>query len=96
MSRDLIHSIPLPAGVQGPVRAYVNGEPWREGVDFTVSGGALHFVRPIRPQPRLSLGRKVMLSCGIGVYGDLRGDTLDLRYTVGGREQMVNVPLVGR
>lgn len=96
MNDGLIHSIPLPAGAGGPVRAYVNGEPWREGVDFTVRDGVLHFTRPVRPQPPLGLGRKLMLSFGIGVYGDLRGDTLDLSYTLDGRETMVNVPLSAR
>lgn len=92
----LIHSIPLPPGAEAPFQAYVNGEPWEEGRDFDVAAGRINFRRPIRPQPRLGMRHKLMLSFGIGVYGDLRGDTLDLRYTVAGRPQMVNIPLTER
>ena len=45
----------------------------------------LRFHRPLRAQPPLGLGRKVMLAIGIGVYGDLKGDSLDLQYREGGR-----------
>lgn len=97
MSADItggrVGAVPLPAGATGPVRVYVNGEEWREGEDFTVHGDHVRFSRRLRPQPDLGLGRKIMLAIGIGVYGDLRGDTLDLQYTVDGVTHMVNVPL---
>jgi hypothetical protein len=97
MSADIadgrVETVPLPAGATGPVRVYVNGEEWREGEDFTVEPGRVRFSRRLRPQPDLGLGRKIMLAIGIGVYGDLRGDTLDLQYTLDGSPQMVNVPL---
>jgi hypothetical protein len=88
-----VETVPLPLGAIGPVRVYVNGEEWREGEDFTVEAGHVRFSRRLRPQPPLGLGRKVMLAIGIGVYGDLRGDTLDLQYTLDGATRMVNVPL---
>jgi hypothetical protein len=88
-----VEAVPLPAGASGPVRVYVNGEEWREGEDFTVEEGHVRFSRRLRPQPDLGLGRKMMLAIGIGVYGDLRGDTLDLQYTLDGATRMVNVPL---
>lgn len=90
---ELIERVGLPPGAQGPVRVFVNGEEWTEGKDFSVDEGAVRFRRALRPRPALGFGRSLMLSLGIGVYGDLRGDTLDLHYTVGGRPQMVNVPL---
>lgn len=90
---NLVHRVGLPTGVSAPVRVYVNGEEWTEGTDFTVAPDHVAFLRPVRRQPRLGLGRKLMLSFGIGVYGDLRGDTLDLQYTVDGVPRMVNVPL---
>lgn len=88
-----VRRIPLPAGAEGPVHVYVNGEPWAEGRDFDVRDGAVHFSRTLRPRPPLGLGRSIMLAIGIGVYGDLSGDTLDLQYRLGGTTQMVNVPL---
>ena len=36
------------------------------------------------------IGRKVMLALGVGVYGDLRGDSLDLRVTRHGRTEMIS------
>lgn len=89
----LVERLALPADVTSAVRVYVNGEEWAEGTDFTVADGHIRFLRPLRRQPRLGLGRKLMLSFGIGVYGDLRGDTLDLQYAVEGVPRMVNVPL---
>lgn len=88
-----VETVPLPAGATGPVRVYVNGEEWREGEDFAVETGQVRFSRRLRPQPDLGLGRKIMLAIGIGVYGDLRGDTLDLQYTLDGVTRMVNVSL---
>lgn len=87
-----VESIPLPAGAEPPFRLYVNGEEWTEGRDFRVDGGRVHFARGLHAQPPLGLGRKVMLAIGIGVYGDLKGDTLDLQYTVDGSVRMTPVP----
>lgn len=92
---DRVHAVPLPAGAEPPIRVYVNGEEWSEGADFAIEGGSVRFHRPLRAQPPLGLGRKIMLSLGIGVYGDLRGDTLDLQYRVGGRAAMHPIPLRG-
>lgn len=88
-----VTSVPPPTGATGPVEVYVNGEQWHEGEDFQVRDGQVHFTRSLRAQPKLKAGRKLMLAVGIGVYGDLRRDTLDLRYTLNGSPQMVNIPL---
>jgi hypothetical protein len=78
-----VHAVPLPAGAEPPIRVFVNGEEWTEGTDFVVDGPLVRFNRTLRAQPPLGLGRKVMLAIGIGVYGDLKGDTLDLSYRQG-------------
>jgi len=88
-----VERVPLPAGAQRPVRVFVNGEEWAEGEDWTLESGAVRFHRALRPRPPLGLGRSLMLALGIGVYGDLRGDTLDLQYARDGVLQAVNVPL---
>jgi hypothetical protein len=89
-----VPAVPLPEGAQPPIRVFVNGSEWDEGQDFTVDGSRLRFHRRLRAQPQLGFGRKVMLGIGIGVYGDLKGDTLDLQYRdAGGATRMTSVPL---
>ena len=68
--------------------AYVNGQERAEGVD--VRGGRVWFDPPLRCRPQLGIGRKVMLAFGVGVYGDLRGDSLDLRVTRHGRTELIS------
>jgi hypothetical protein len=88
-----VHEVALPAGAEPPFRVYVNGEERAEGEGFTVVPGALRFSPPLRAQPALGFGRKVLLGIGIGVYGDLKGDTLDLQYRAGGQSRVVTIPL---
>jgi hypothetical protein len=90
---NLVHEVALPPGAVPPVRVYVNGEERREGEDFVVEGDRLRFLRPLRAQPPLGLGRKAMLAIGIGVYGDLKGDTLDVLYQAAGATRTVSIPL---
>lgn len=93
-SHEPVHAVALPAGARPPYRVYVNGEERLEGEGFSVEDGMLRLVPPLRPQPPLGLGRKVMLAIGIGVYGDLRGDTLDVTYrTADGATRTVTVPV---
>ncbi|HSJ73339.1 MAG TPA: hypothetical protein VK904_03405 [Miltoncostaeaceae bacterium] len=88
-----VHEVALPAGAEPPFRVYVNGEERAEGEGFAVEGGTLRFTPPLRAQPPLGLGRKLLLGIGIGVYGDLKGDTLDIQYQAGGRARVVTIPL---
>lgn len=88
-----VHAVPLPAGAEPPIRVFVNGEEWTEGTDFAVEGNLVRFHRTLRAQPPLGLGRKVMLAIGIGVYGDLKGDTLDLGYRQGVAARTIPVDL---
>jgi len=88
-----VRAVPLPAGAEPPIRVFVNGEEWTEGTDFAVEEGLVRFHRTLRAQPPLGLGRKVMLAIGIGVYGDLKGDTLDLGYREGVAVRTIPVDL---
>ena len=88
-----VRAVPLPPGAEPPFQVYVNGEEWAEGTDFTVEGTVIRFHRTLRAQPPLGLGRKLMLAIGIGVYGDLKGDTLDLVYRQGGATRSTPVAL---
>ncbi|HMO00271.1 MAG TPA: hypothetical protein PKD59_12740 [Miltoncostaeaceae bacterium] len=88
-----VRAVPLPAGAEPPIRVFVNGEEWTEGTDFAVEGGVVRFNRTLRAQPPLGMGRKIMLAIGIGVYGDLKGDTLDLGYRQGVAVRTIPVDL---
>lgn len=88
-----VRSVLLPAGAEPPIRVYVNGEEWAEQTDFTVDGPVLRFLRPLKAQPKLGFGRSVMLAMGIGVYGDLKGDQLDIQYRAGAQTLAASIPL---
>jgi hypothetical protein len=91
-----VRSLALPAGAEPPIKVYVNGEEWTEGEDFTVDGGVVRFSRLLRAQPPMGLGRKVMLAIGIGVYGDLKGDSLDIQYRAGDGTVVTPMRLTGQ
>jgi hypothetical protein len=86
-------SVRLPAGAEPPFRVYVNGEEWTERTDFAVDGALLRFLRPLRARPKLGFGRSLMLAMGIGVYGDLKGDQLDIQYRSGTQTLAASMPL---
>ena len=90
-----VHSLALPAGAEPPIKVYVNGEERAEGEDFVVNGDVVRFSRRLRAQPPMGFGRKVMLTLGIGVYGDLKGDSLDIQYRVGDRVVVTPMSLSG-
>jgi hypothetical protein len=92
---EAVWSVPLPADAEPPFEVYVNAQRRQEGVDFVVEGRWLRFSTPLRPQPQLGLGRRLMLALGIGVYGDLRGDTVDVSYRTGGRSALASgLPII--
>ena len=88
-----VHEVALPTGAGPPFRVYVNGEERAEGAGFVVAGGTLRFTPPLHAQPPIGLGRKILLGIGIGVYGDLKGDTLDLQYHAAGQARVATIPL---
>lgn len=93
--QNAVHWVRLPQGAERPVVAYVNGEPRTEGEGFTLVDDRLVFDPPLHARPKMGFGRSVMLALGIGVYGDLKGDTLDITFHRGGRlESRAEVRLV--
>lgn len=83
----LVHSVPLPDGAEAPIAAYVNGAERTEGNGISVRDGRIWFDEPLRVPHPTSFGGKLMLTFGIGVYGDVKGDTLDLAFRRGGQPQ---------
>jgi hypothetical protein len=85
----------LPAGAEPPFEVYVNAQRREEGMDYVVEGRWLRFSTPLKPQPKLGIGRRLMLAFGIGVYGDLKGDTVDVSYRSGGRSALASgLPII--
>ena len=85
-----VWSIPLPEGAGPPVSLWVNGTEVREGEGFEVHGGEIRLTRPLRARPPLGRARTLLLAIGIGVYGDLRGDSVDVSYTRAGRTEVIS------
>lgn len=96
MSRPLpppVGRVALPHGAEAPIRVFVNGEERSEGVDWRVEDGTLVFTTPLRPRPDLGFWRSFTLSLGIGVYGDLKGDTLDVTFQRDGQLRQANLAI---
>ena len=90
-----VWSVPLPPGAEPPYGVFVNGEPRVEGEDYTVDGRWLRFSDRIVRRPKLGAGRRLMLLIGIGVYGDLKGDQIDVQYHVAGTPQLASdLPII--
>lgn len=88
-------SVPIPEGAERPFTVYVNGAPRNEGADFTVDGRWLRFSEPLAPKPKIGRGGKLLLGIGIGVYKDMKADTVDLQYHLGGRPQLAtDLPVI--
>jgi hypothetical protein len=63
---------------------FVNGVPQRQGPDYEVVGGELHFSKPLERE-RLGLGRWTAMFLGLfGSYG--KNDTVDVQYRLAGRD----------
>lgn len=76
-------SIPLPPDAGEPVEVYLNSVKL-DPADYAVEGRWVRLRRPVDLQPELGFWRRVMLGVGIGVYGDLKGDQVDISYRLGG------------
>lgn len=73
----------LPADVRRPFQVYLNGVEQREGVDFVVRDGELHFARELARE-KVGVGRWTSMVLGIaGSYGP--NDSVDVVYERGGR-----------
>lgn len=78
-------SVPLPTGAEPPFGVFINGVQKAEGADYTVEGRWLRFREPLKPKVQIGFRRRVALLAGIGVYKDLKADSVDLQYHVAGR-----------
>ncbi len=79
-------NIPLPDGAQAPIEVYVNSVKIDPSV-YSVDGRWVKVRQKINPKQQLSFGRRILLGMGVGVYGDLKADQVDVSYQLGGRTQ---------
>jgi hypothetical protein len=78
-----VSRVKLPRGAEPPYRVFVNGVPQREGEDYEVVGGELHFAARLQKE-KLGLGRWTAIFLGLfGSYG--QNDQVDVQYQLGGR-----------
>lgn len=76
--------VPLPKGVEPPIRVFVNGVPQEQGRDYELAGHELLFDKPLEKE-RVGLGRWTAMFLGLwGYYG--KNDSVDVQYRVAGRE----------
>jgi hypothetical protein len=79
----------LPAGVTRPFDVYVNGIEQREGVDYSVSDGALVFTRELHQEGRLGFWRWASIVFGVaGTYR--RNEVVDVAYQWQGRRAVAS------
>lgn len=81
--------VALPTGAESPVAAYVNGAELLEGAGISVREGRVWFDEPLKVPHATTFGGKLMLTFGIGVYGDVKGDHLDLKFHRNGQAEWI-------
>jgi hypothetical protein len=82
---DEVWLVPLPGAVREPFEVYVNGVLQQRGVDYSVDGRELRFLKPLAKEGRLGPVR--WLSMLLGIAGTYRkNDSVDVVYEVGGRK----------
>ena len=79
--------VPMPVGAEPPYTVFINGIEQKEGEDFNVEGGELHFTRPIVKE-KMDTGR--WLAMYLGLFGTYRKDEkVDLQFSRNGKTELV-------
>jgi hypothetical protein len=75
----------LPPQIQEPFEVYISGVPQKPGVDYVQEGRNLVFERELR-KDKISGWRWFLGAWGVGTYR--QHDSVDVRYTLGGRPKV--------
>jgi hypothetical protein len=79
--------VPLPVGAEPPYTVFINGIEQKEGVDFDLEPGELHFRRPIIKE---EMGISRWLAMYLGLWGTYRKDEkVDLQFHRDGKVQLI-------
>jgi hypothetical protein len=91
---DDVWLVPLPGAVREPFEVYVNGVLQQRGVDYSVDGRELLFLKPLAKEGRLGPVR--WLSMLLGIAGTYRkNDSVDVVYEAAGRKVVATgLPIV--
>jgi hypothetical protein len=80
--------VKIPNQAERPYTVYINGVEQKEGEDFNVEDGELHFTRPIVKE-KMDTGR--WLAMYLGLFGTYRkNETVDLQFERGGRTELIS------
>jgi hypothetical protein len=84
--------VELPRGAEPPYRVFVNGIPQKEGDDYRVVSGELHFPRELKKEGKLGFWRWTSLFLGmVGTYR--QNDSVDVHWTTPSGDHKVAVYL---
>lgn len=85
--------VKIPAGAEQPFIVFINGIEQKEGTDFNIEDGELHFTRPIVKE-KMDTGR--WLAMYLGLFGTYRKDEkVDIHFKRGGKDELVaDLPVV--
>jgi hypothetical protein len=77
----------LPAGAEAPYTVFINGIEQKEGVDYHLEPGELHFTRPIIKE---EMGISRWLAMYLGLWGTYRKDEkVDLQFHRAGKIELI-------
>ena len=80
--------VPLPRGVRGPYRVFLNGVLQHEGKDYAVRGGVLEFPLVLSKEGKLGGWRWFLGAFGIGTYR--KNDQVDIAWEIEGRPRVAH------
>ena len=85
--------VKIPAGAEQPFTVFINGIEQKEGTDFNIEDGELHFTRPIVKE-KMDTGR--WLAMYLGLFGTYRKDEkVDIHFKRAGKDELVaDLPIV--
>jgi len=85
--------VKIPAGAERPYIVFINGIEQKEGVDFNVEDGELHFTRAIVKE-KMDTGR--WLAMYLGLFGTYRKDEkVDIHFKRDGKDELVaDLPVI--
>jgi hypothetical protein len=85
--------VKLPNAAERPYTVFINGIEQKEGEDFNVEAGELHFTRPIVKE---KMGTSRWLAMYLGLWGTYRKDEkVDIQFQRAGKTELVaDLPVI--